>query len=232
MPKPEEVLVGSAPASETIHPRYRIPITFRTHSIIDDSMIGVDDGVREILAKSPQVDARNFVWSTDMPAMGAALFNSNRILEDTLSGMGVKGKPQSIEFCQLQAGAFASHLFYSVNVNDTPHNFVAYVSRFPADHRLGPYAEVDYKGLRFLRREYDNLPQHLKEKYDVATLYTFGLAQHKGYKYPVFTTKFEESGELASRFEPVVQYPSGVQDGIPIFRHPIRIGEEMEQADT
>lgn len=231
MPKPEEVLVGTTPASEIIHPIHRIPVTFRTHSMIDNPMIGVDDAVRGILANSPEVDPDDFVWSTDMPAMGARLFNSNRVLEDTLAGMKVQGKPESVDFCHLQAGAYASHLLYSVQVNGEPHNFVAYVSRFPADHDLGPYTEVDFKGLQNLRRIYNSLPEDLRKKYDVATPYSFGKANYNGIDYPVFTTKFEEDGELGSKFEAIVEYADGKQDGLPVFRHPIPIGDQMSEAD-
>jgi hypothetical protein len=231
MPKPEEVLVGTTPASELIHPIHRIPVTFRTHPMIDNPMVGVDDAVRGILAKSPDVDPEGFVWSTDMPVMGSTLFNSNRILENTLAGMNVTGKPESIDFCHLQAGAYASHLFYSVQVNGEAHNFVAYVSRFPAEHSLGPFPEVDFKGLKNLRRIYDALPAEVRKKYDVATPYSFGHAKYNGIDYPVFTTKFEEDGELGSKFEPVVEYSNGVQDGLPVFRHPIPIGEQMSAAD-
>lgn len=241
MARPEQLLKLSSPVTmERVIPRLNVPIRFRTIKLIDNPAKRADANIMggQLL---PLFEKGEPIIDLDKIVPTALnLFDDNNLLEDTLSKLKLTGTISEIDVCNLQLGTFALHLLYRVKTDSGLRHFVSYVSRYAKDipatyeHRiaLGAIAESDFQNLSFLSNRFSQQRRYIRDHFNVVTPLGFTYTRQMGKEYGVYTTAFEDLGEVHVNEVPLYlqQKGRGFEYGsVPVYSYAIPLDPKMER---
>jgi hypothetical protein len=206
MPRPEHLLnIHSRVAESALHPTLAVPVRFHADALTDARMFETDTQIMggQLL---PLFDAGQAIIDYDkiIPIALHSLDNP-AFLTNTLAKLGNRGEVQSVDVCNLQMGTFAIHLLYTVQTSAGPSHFVSYVSRFDRDSKIqinnigtltGTHAEADFRNLEFLHERFSKQNEQVQHRYGVVQPLAFDYVSQFGKEFGVYTTAFEDLGEL------------------------------------
>lgn len=240
MARPERILNISSPiAQERLIPRLNVPIRFHAIDSIDSLARKTDAQVMggQLLSLFDRGDT--IIDLDKIVPTALNLFDDNTLLEDSLTKLHLGGQIEAVDVCNLQLGTFALHLLYRVKTNEGVKHFVSYVSRFPKDikaiHadmvRIGDIAESDFQNLQFLHDRMTHQNKQVKAKYGVVQPLAFGTSHQFGKEFGIYTTAFEEKGELHVANNPLIGEMRGhhieVTAAVPIYHYAIPLDKIM-----
>lgn len=244
MARPEQILTPHSPATkERIIPRISAPIKFHAIEKIDalaqqaDATVMGSDLIKLFDRGETLIDLDKII------PMALKAFDDNTLLEDSLAKLHLGGEVQEIDVCNLQLGTFALHLLYRVKTGQGIKYFVSYVSRFATDINasyqktipLGSIAESDFQNLSYLSTQFSAQNKAVRQKYSVLKPLSYATTHQFGKEFGMYTTEFEEKGELH-----VSEYPLGeeIRNGqpfvtvtVPKYYYGIKLDPAMEQED-
>lgn len=219
MPSPEKLLnIHSRVAESVHHPTLSVPIRFHPDAHTDNRMFEADSRIMGEQLLPFYDDGQTIIDYDKLIPIALHTFDNPVFLENTLIKLGNKGKVQSVDVCNLQMGTFAVHFLYTVHTTEGLSHFVSYVSRFDRESKIqinktsavtGTHAEADFHNLAFLHERFLNQSEEVRRKYGVVQPLAFDYVSQFGKEFGVYTTAFEDFGELHVSARPLNSIKQG-----------------------